>query len=75
MQPRIHQPQESVKMCGTTGADQSSDSNSEISLKDFLDFLCTAYQVSHLVTLEKLSTSLALLHFDILFPVLRLQKL
>lgn len=37
--------QDTPKMCGSVGREKHSDPCSEISLKDFLDFLCTAYQV------------------------------
>lgn len=46
---RTPAPQDNTKMCGSVGVEKNSDPCSEISLKDFLDFLCTAYQIAEAI--------------------------
>lgn len=48
LEPRVTS-QKTATMCGPVNADMNSDPCAEISLKDFLDFLCTAYQIAEAI--------------------------
>lgn len=65
VQPRNLTPQEASKMGGSRGEENNPGLNPDISLKDFLDFLCTSYQVRYLLKLIRFISNI--FSFQILY--------